>query len=341
MKLLLLFLLSLNAQAYLSRDEVLKELKISSEKVFMDEPLSKEALIRRSHLIPHKEFLKGLPTVNKSFMGNVSELDKDLPDEIDWRGRDSDIKHQDDGKCTAYSIVGAAEAIMNKSSMDKSRDLSEWDLWHWYGQYSSIAAFNAFSKNRISDEREYPQYGKAKPGINRYVKIAKFTFFDDDINGLINKLAKGSNGVIAMATPNAMLSCPKSGVISRTTTAAGGGHAIAISGFYLDESKQPILILKNSWGKDCSDHGYQYLPVSICKNRGFYCMVWSVDEVDANPSNPAPNPEPMPKPQPIPEPFPVPPKPLPQPRYRTVCTKNWKTFWVRKCVTILETKTID
>lgn len=328
MKLILisvLSVLSFESKAYFTRDEVLKSLRESSEKVFMDEPLDKEALIRKSHLIPDKIFLKGISSVNKSFMGNITERIKDLPLSIDWRSRDSAVKKQDDGKCTAFSLTSAVENIFNRDNLDPSRELSATDLWHWYQQYSSVAAVAALSKNRIASEQDYPQYGQPKKGINRYLKLAKYTYVDDDVNALLNSLAAGNVGVVAMATPNAMLTCPKSGVISRTTTAAGGGHAIAIVGYYLDNEKNPILILKNSWGADCSDHGYQYLPVSICKNKGFYCSFWSIESVDVTPSDPQPNPSPMPKPQPRPEPLPV-----PVPRYKTICERVWYKFFVGK-----------
>ena len=115
-----------------------------------------------------------------------------------------------------------------------------------------------------------------------------------------------------METPTGLLNC--NATVSPTTSAAGGGHAIAIVGFQKDSSVKGggYFIFKNSWGADCGDKGYQYVPLhALCAKSSFYCYFWDVESVTSSDS-PVPNPIPTPVPD--------------EPKKEEVCVK-WERIW--------------
>ncbi|MGK5082137.1 C1 family peptidase [Bdellovibrionota bacterium FG-1] len=70
-----------------------------------------------------------------------------------------------------------------------------------------------------------------------------------------------------------------------------GGHAVAIVGYHLDPKIKSggYFIIKNSWGPQAGDQGYQYMSFDICQKEvrpDMYCMFWEVQGVDhtANPT---------------------------------------------------------
>jgi hypothetical protein len=214
------------------------------------------------------------------------------------------------------------ENLMQRTGKIPGLDLSEWDAWGWYGQYSCEAFIAALTKNYVCDEQFYPQYGKRSQDCitNRYVKVATAIYIDDNPDAMRDALARGSMVYIGMATPNDMLKCKP--VISPTTTAANGGHALLING-YFTEGAETLAIIKNSWGADCGDGGYQYFPLSLCRKSGFYCVAWEIQGVNIKT---APAPTPTVKPTPV-----VTPTPTPLPTKR-VCTKYTGMWWWKKCI---------
>jgi hypothetical protein len=294
---------------FLTREEVFQELRAYETKnAVTDAPLTPEEKERESHLIPNKDFLVDLPRAEKSFL--PTDI-KDAPPSVDLRGRDTPIKSQDDGKCTAFSGTAAVENTLQKDGVIPGLDLSEWHSWSLYKKYSAEAFIKALTTHRIGDEVDYPQYGKPKATLRPHTMISKQKYLDDDVPSVVAALAKGHVVYLAMETPKEMLRCPK--VISPNTKPAGGGHALLISGYYL-EGNRPVAILKNSWGKDCGDHGYQYLPLEICHKKGFYCSFWEIEAVDHLSG--------------------VIPQPAPTAEVKRVCSRPWYAPWKKNCVNV-------
>jgi hypothetical protein len=89
-----------------------------------------------------------------------------------------------------------------------------------------------------------------------------------------------------MATPNSMYACdteidPKAGT-------TGGGHAITFVGYRLDPAFEGggAFLVKNSWGTDCGDRGYQWYPFGTCARRGHYCVMYKIGGVEEAPPAP-------------------------------------------------------
>src|SRR5688572_772340 len=99
---------------FLSHEEVLKELAKSGLKSsLIEEPLSKVGKEHEKNLVPLNEFLpasdlKALETGREKSL--VMGVPSDAPKEVDLRHRDTPIKKQDNGKCTAYSLTAGIES---------------------------------------------------------------------------------------------------------------------------------------------------------------------------------------------------------------------------------------
>lgn len=303
------------ASKFMNRDEIMEQINAFTEKDEMDGPLTEEEKKRESNLIPDKVFLNDMPSQIKSF--TREEITAADPDQVDLRYRDTKVKSQDNGKCTAFAGVAAMENMLNASS--PRHELSAWHAWSFYRQYSSSAFIKAATKNRVGDEKDYPQYGKSKASLKPHALITKQTYISDDTTAMVKALGKGQVVYLAMKTPKSMLKCDK--VISPYSAASSGGHALLISGYYLDSDKKPVAIIKNSWGAKCGDNGYQYLPMSLCFKKGYYCSMWAIEEVNSNLA--------------ISNVDPVDVTPTPEiPKTKKVCRRVWYKPWVKVCTTV-------
>jgi C1A family cysteine protease len=242
-------------------------------------------MVRLNNLIDNRVFfgqtVKHKKKIVPTFKGQA---------EVDLRHRDTPIKSQDNGKCSAYAGVAAMENTMNRSQKIEGLDLSEWDAWSHYGQYSCEAFINASTRMKICDEKYAPQYGRVSSECekNAYATVKEHTYLDDDIAKMMAALDRGNVVYIGMSTPTDMVKCKK--VISPNTTVSSGGHALVLVGYY-KENNQVIGIIRNSWGEDCADNGYQYMPLSLCNRSDMYCIAWEIKSVDTtpvvNPSEPS------------------------------------------------------
>lgn len=308
---------------YMPKEDVLKEMEKFSEDSVMDEPLTVEDREREKHLVPDNEFIS--KKEQAKMMNFMSEqVQGSYPEgvlEVDLRSRDSEIKHQDDGKCTAYAGTAALENMINKKGVQSGLDLSEWNAWSLYQEYSIEAFIDALSKFRIGDEKDYPQYGKAGKGLNPHAKLKTVNYIGNDTYKMVEALRRGNVVYIGMKTPKEMLQCKK--FVSPFTGAASGGHALLISGYYIDTKVKGdvVAIIKNSWGPDCGDKGYQYVALgNICHRSDFYCSMYEIAEVDDNlvPGDVKPLPD-----------TPVVVKPeVPK---KKVCVKKWYSPWKKTC----------
>lgn len=323
---------------YMSEEEIQNEFSnLSQARAMMDTNLSDAAKARLNNMKPLNVFVS--PTTRKTLKSTYKPLtyrNMMAVSSADLRHRDTSVKSQDNGKCTAFSGTALIENLLQRNGKIAGLNLSEWDAWSHYGQYSCDAFVTAMTKKLICNESEFPMYGTktSKCTKNEWVGLQDVLYIDDDVNAMISSLSSGNPVYIGMATPNSMLNCDA--VINPKSTIADGGHALAVVGFTRSaDGKDVIATLKNSWGTDCADQGYQYYPMSLCKKTGSYCVMWSFKSVRTSTPVVVPTVKPtiIPTAKPTVRPTIVPTvKPVPTPVPAKVCVRWSGHLWWKKCV---------
>lgn len=195
---------------------------------------------------------------------------------VDLRFRDTEVKKQFGGTCTAFGLMGAMENLLGGQV-----DLSERHFWSQYKQYSCEAALTAASTSWgvvgldwWPDNHGKPYYGYMD---QPWYKLAKYEALDSDITKAVASLDAGNPVYIAVSTPTDMMNCPVN-IDPNTGHYKSSGHALAVVGYELDPATPGggSFLLKNSWGPNCGDKGYQWYPFNLCVKDGMYCQFWSI-----------------------------------------------------------------
>jgi C1A family cysteine protease len=281
---------------FLAKEEVfalykaVKTKKSQIKSTQMDE----KATLRLSRLIPLVDFfpkssMKQLTKAWKKSINKNDPFDYAQQEKVDLRDRDTPIKDQDDGKCTAFSGTAAIESTIGDKNI-----LSAWDVWSKYAVYSCDSFMNTLtlSVNKVCDERYYPQYGKRSSdcGKTAHAYISDSLYLGNDANEIVRSLNNKHVVYFGISTPNDVLNCKT--IVDPKNGFANGGHAMLIVGYYTDKSMPDdvMAIVRNSWGTDCADHGYFYMPLSIIKKAGANFAAWEIkavsSSVNPNPSVP-------------------------------------------------------
>ena len=223
-----------------------------------------------------KERMLTLMPMNLMLISNLTtkEIAKDVkidtskaPYSIDLRPRDSKVKSQWNGTCTAFGMTAYRENLACVYLGECGLDMSERHFWSFYSQYSAEVAIDNSSKF-VAMEKDWAQTQEVKPskidtkGIYsiKNMRIGKY-----DKSLLIDTLGKGLPVYFWSQVPQDMLDCKKNISSSKMVD---GGHAYLVSG-YINKA-DPILIVKNSWGEVCGDKGYQYMKLSIFDKAGYW-----------------------------------------------------------------------
>ena len=212
----------------------------------------------------------------------ASRSEKALPESSDLRKWDSYVRSQWGGTCTAHGLAAGLESLLARDPSTKMT-LSVRHLWSKYRKYSAFAAIDAASTHKLIEEIHWPQ-DSARPSATRpdrfgKVQLASFKYLEGDVEAATQALAQKKPVYIAMSVPSDMASCRST--IRQSTALTSGGHALLISGFYKNNTVPGggWFVLKNSWGEDCGDHGYQYMPIAVCARADVYCVFWALDRV--------------------------------------------------------------
>jgi C1A family cysteine protease len=268
-------------KVFLSKSEIIARMEESPEVKFMSEEgeeyMDDAYKKRLDSLIPSPIFLEGMDGLQAD--PNEQSSDEKIPDSIDWTEFTTSVKDQNNGYCTAFATAGAVEASLCKNDNLCGEDLSEQYLFSLYNKYSTSKAVAAASKYWLADEKYWPKYGRKASDIKEFThaRISEIRYLGKNHDSMLAALARGHFVVIAMRTPKDMLSCRK--VIRSYTRFSSGGHAIMAVGYEKsDKVKGGVYVkIKNSWGDDCGDHGFQYVPFKgICGESNAYCYYWEI-----------------------------------------------------------------
>mgnify|MGYP001766057821 CR=1 FL=1 len=251
------------------------------------EILNEHAQNRIGNIIPHGTFF----TPKQMSKRRVKKTQYAAKGYADLRQFDSPVENQWNGTCTAH---GLRNVIDNKGRTT----VSTRHIWSGYKVYSCEAAINAWLNKGCITHNMYWPHGFANPlaayldNDNCTIHLTDVTYIEDDLDKMRESLDKGNPVYIGMTVTNSMLNCDK--VLAPTSRAQSGGHALAIVGYKDDNNIKGggYFIVKNSWGADCGDHGYQYIPYYHCKRKDMYCIMWSINSIGkATPLILPPNPE--------------------------------------------------
>jgi len=306
---------------FLSHEEIVKQMTESDQSKDERSSIDPEEMRRKSNLVPLDDLfgedfseLKNKKN-QKKILIKSSGFEVKARSGADYRHRDTSIKSQWNGTCTTFGGVAGLENMLNKPS---TTDLSERDSWSKYKQYSSRAFVTALSKegNEICREQDWGQNStNPKPTCvdNRHWRLGSSLYISDNISQALDSLDNGNVVYLALSTPKDMLYCRS--VIRPTTEFSEGGHAILIVGYKMDSSITGggYFIIKNSWGEDCGDNGYQYLPFHICNRSDGYCSMWEFKTVVDKSGDIVPvDPE------------------VPEFKWVKKCKRMWYTLWIQK-----------
>jgi C1A family cysteine protease len=323
---------------FMEKDQIFAELNAMSKTKYLqkDDQLTDADKERLKKLIDLNNFfpkgvIKKLEKQKKLKFQSANKNAKEYAPQmqVDMRYRDTPIKSQDDGKCTAFAGAAAMENTLQKDKLIPNLNLSEWDVWSKYGVYSCDSFMTNLTKsvNKVCEERYYPQYGKKSTDCTKTASayITDSQYLGNDISEITRSLNEGHVVYIGMSTPNDIVKCKN--IVNPKNGFANGGHALLLVGYYTDPSlpNETVAIVRNSWGTDCADRGYHYMPLSIIKKSGANFGSW---EIKGATSSLVPSVDPTPVVTPVPTPDPVDP-------VDPNCTK-WKRIWwkpwVWKCI---------
>jgi hypothetical protein len=197
----------------------------------------------------------------------LSNIDYGPDRVVPLRDRDSSVKKQVGPRCTAWGVVGAMENRINHAL-----DLSEWDLWRKYGIANLERAMSAAASNWIRTEEEEVQH---QPGT---IRIGEIAYLRDDFRLVMAALDHGVACTVGLQVPKQMSQwLPQ---IEEDSPMTRGGHALCVSGYKI-ENRRPYFLVKNSWGTQCGDLGYQWVSYHLYVAKG-YVAFYAVNSIVKN-----------------------------------------------------------
>ncbi|WP_406824668.1 C1 family peptidase [Pedobacter sp. KACC 23697] len=192
---------------------------------------------------------------------------------VSLKQRDTSVKNQWNGTCTSFATIAAIE-----NKLGGKIDLSERSLWDFYGVFSTPQAINAAQHHYILEEIYWPQYQIRFD--TRYSSKGRFLLtgvkdLKNDYLAVLKALDIGNPCIVALQTPEDLYTGKAQ--VERTSRILSGGHAICVSGYKVEDGKGYFLV-KNSWGTENGDSGYQYIDFNVFDKKG-YANFWEVSEI--------------------------------------------------------------
>lgn len=198
---------------------------------------------------------------------------------VDYRKFDTPIITQYRGDCTAQGLAAATENLARRT--DPTVDVSQESLWARYRVYSAWSALTAYHNNLIKREYAWPfgwRTWRLPEEKSRY-QLIQYTDLEDDFSLAIQALDTGYPLYFARSVSRGEAGClkvtPSTGINAQPTQ---GGHATSIVGYRVIGGDLQFLI-KQQWGTDCGDHGYQWISSATCTQPGAYCNFWKIESL--------------------------------------------------------------
>ena len=291
------------SHAYISHEEIVQKFLSPEERSSFKIPFFIPSL-KQVIALPLQHQLRSLPEQGRlSFEGFEGR---------DLRSRDTPVISQLGGRCSAYGLIASIENLLAAPQVVK---LSESHLWSKYKAYSSASAVEAAKRMAVTEYSMWPKESKRPlPGwqAKAHTSLKYISLIYDNVIEAVKSLDEERPVYLGVSVTKSMQACDP--VLDPKSPDTGGGHAVAISGYGIDKrvAGGGYFIIKNSWGPDCGDQGYQYLPFNYFTRRGSsYCIMWDLEGVKtAFPG--VPSVEPV-----------IPPFDLAQIQFRTSSTKAW------------------
>ncbi len=193
--------------------------------------------------------------------------------------RDSPVKMQFGSTCTTFGLIAAMENLSGGQV-----DLSERFLWNLYRQYSMTPALNAATKNLLVAESAWPQRQAGRPPrLPRGVlRVKDAPYLGDSVQSVIASIDRGFPVYFASEVLNDFGNCKKT-VAPNSRVVPGAGHAYLVVGYRVDSriAGGGHFLVKNSWGTNCGERGYQWMPFAICTRQDTSCYSWSLRALSA------------------------------------------------------------
>jgi C1A family cysteine protease len=261
----------------MQKEEVISELQKPEQRE--EKQIEDEAYLKRkANLSPLDELFEDLPSrrlqLKRQERSEKSTIDiATLPEDVDLRPYTTDVKEQWNGTCSAFGLIATEEVAHCKFRGECGLDLSERHFWSYYKQYSAPTALK-MSIKPVAPEKVWPQDEYDRPAnVTAYAKykVTDYEYLGGDTQKakmkVLKALADGYPIYFWSQTPSCMLSCKKTCKAS-SNGFEDGGHAYAVVGYF--NKADPVLIVKNSWGTDCGDSGFQYLNFKIFDNSPYW-----------------------------------------------------------------------
>jgi hypothetical protein len=207
----------------------------------------------------------------------------------DLRHRDTEVKQQFKarkcaglhtmvGTCSTFGLTAAIE-----NALGGTVNLSERQLWSQYCIPSSSAAMESVTQGKGMVDESFWAQDSLRPQWD-YADAARYKVtaahdLEDSVPAMLAALDAGHPLYFAINTPSEMYA--RLPVVSAGSGNTGGGHAVAIVGYRLDDSVEGggYFLVKNSWGPSNGENGYQWLSIGYCARPGNYCAAWSIEQI--------------------------------------------------------------